>query len=105
MAKLKKCSYRNCRNTSENGNCKFFGFRKHDAHIWIKECQNEKLKSLCIPNLMNNYHVCGTHFVQSDFVRILSPFKTQLKKDAIPTTNLGKYLGTYHPGTYLPSPR
>lgn len=84
MPRIKRCSFRNCTETSLNVSLRFFHFRDHDCDRWIQACEKQSLYSKSRQSLLRRYFVCSKHFVNKDFTRPISPFKLFLTKDATP---------------------
>ena len=51
MVKTRKCSFKNCGESSETG-VKLFNFRKFDHMKWIEACKNPNLKKLALTSLL-----------------------------------------------------
>ena len=91
--RTKRCAYLNCSTNSAQTGVRLFSFRKHDAQKWIGACGNSKLSGVKLDTLIHNYYVCNLHFCRTDYTCQLTPFKTKLKKDAIPRQT--EYCGEY----------
>lgn len=90
VARVKKCSFSNCKsNSKENRNLKFFNFRQHDYKSWVAVC-DENLKKISDKTILKHYFVCENHFSKNDFTKILSPHRNFLNKEAFPV--VGEYL-------------
>lgn len=88
----KYCSFKNCINNSTNSSVLFHSFRKRNLEKWLQLCNNPNLRTLSENTLLRHRFVCSNHFQKDDYTRILEPFNNRLKKDAIPSLNLCKYL-------------
>lgn len=86
----KKCSVLGCNSDSAtNNSLKFFLFPKTAVcSEWIQACENSNLNNLSLSTLTHKRHVCSLHFTDNDYAFKFSPFKSMLRKGAIPTRNL-----------------
>ena len=93
---LKHCSFSNCQNNSiANTEVKFFRINTQNVCNWKAASQNEKLLKLSNSTLCRyKYYICSDHFNNMDYRMVLSPFKSLLKKGAIPKNTVSD--GEFH---------